>query len=85
MRKPQANRPAKRLGARRLESRFSARKRLAVIVENEPDYIRYYICLLDVEFGDENERSTKNPLDSSCPSVGETTALLRLLTFTFPK
>ena len=36
VRKPQANRPAKREGVRRLESRFSARRRLAVIVENGP-------------------------------------------------
>ena len=39
VRKPQANRPAKRVGARRLESRFSARRRLAVIVENQSDHI----------------------------------------------
>ena len=39
VRKPQANRPAKRPDAKRLEARFSARKRLAVIVEDETDCI----------------------------------------------
>ena len=40
VRRPTENRPAKRKGARRLEKRISVKKRLAVIVEEEKDFIR---------------------------------------------
>ncbi len=40
VRRPSANRPARREGATRLERKMSARKRLVVIVEEEKDFIR---------------------------------------------
>ncbi len=38
--RPLANRPARRDGARRLEQKMSARKRLAVIVEEDKGFFR---------------------------------------------
>ncbi len=40
VRRPSTNRLARREGAKRLERKLSKRKRLAVIVEEEKDFIR---------------------------------------------
>ena len=40
LRRPQANRSARREGAKRLERRLSAKRRLAVIVEETDRFIR---------------------------------------------
>jgi hypothetical protein len=40
VRRPNASRPAKRKGARRLERSFSARRRLVVIAEEGANFIR---------------------------------------------